>query len=55
MRYNINDIVEFKKKHACGSFKWKIIKLGVSPKLECLECKRVITLLPSEIDKRIKR
>lgn len=54
MRFQINDVLTFKKNHACGSNKWQVIKAGVDVKLECLGCKRVISLLPSEIDKRKK-
>lgn len=54
MRYQIDQTLIFKKKHACGSFEWKVIKLGADIKLECLGCKRVISLLPSEVDKRKK-
>lgn len=54
MRYKELEILEFKKKHACGSFNWQVIKLGATIKLECLGCKRHISLLPIEIDKRKK-
>jgi len=54
MRYNIDDVITFKKNHACGSNMWKIIKLGATIRLECCGCKRQITLLPSEIDRRKK-
>lgn len=55
MRYNIDEVIPFKKKHACGSSLWKIIKVGATIKLECEGCKRQITLLPSEIDRRKKQ
>lgn len=54
MRYQVDDILVFKKKHACGATNWKVIKVGADLKLECLGCKRVISLLPSEVDKRKK-
>lgn len=54
MRYHELEIIEFKKKHACGNNNWQIIRLGASIKLECLGCKRQISLLPSEIDRRKK-
>lgn len=54
MRYQIDEILTFKKNHACGSNEWKIVKIGVELKLECLGCKRNIVLLPIEVDKRRK-
>ena len=32
----IGDIVEVKKQHPCGSKQWKILRLGVDFKLECV-------------------
>lgn len=55
MRYKLNETLIFKKNHACGNNKWEVIKLGAIIKLECIQCKRQISLLPSEIDKRIKK
>ncbi len=44
MNYEIGDIVETRKKHPCGSNKWKITRVGVDFKLECMGCNHVITL-----------
>lgn len=44
MNYEIGDIVETRKKHPCGSNKWKITRVGVDFKLECIGCGHVITL-----------
>lgn len=32
----INDIVEVKKQHPCGSKQWKILRVGVDFKMECM-------------------
>ncbi|HHT55046.1 MAG TPA: DUF951 domain-containing protein [Acholeplasma sp.] len=55
MRYSIGEQITFKKNHACGSNVWEVIKLGAVIKLECQGCKRLISLLPSEIDHRKKQ
>lgn len=52
--YKLDDIVEVKKPHVCGSNKWKVIRTGADIKLECVGCKRVIMLAKYELDKRIK-
>lgn len=36
MDYKIGDIVEFKKVHPCGSKMWKIVRVGVDFKFECM-------------------
>lgn len=54
MRYKENQTLTFKKNHACGNNNWRVIKGGAIIKLECMQCLRQISLLPSEIDKRKK-
>ena len=53
--YNVGDILEFKKNHPCGSKNWKVLKTGVTYKLECIGCKRVILIDRVELPKRIKK
>ena len=53
--YVLDQIVETKKPHVCGSSSWKVIRTGASIKLECQGCKRVIMLDSFELDKRIKK
>lgn len=36
--FQIGDVVEMKKQHPCGSKKWKITRIGVDFKFECLGC-----------------
>lgn len=53
--YEIGQIVKTKKPHVCGSFEWKIIRVGADFKLECTSCKRIILLSKVELDKRVKK
>jgi hypothetical protein len=53
--YEIGDILEFKKNHPCGSKTWKVIKTGVTYKLECLGCKRIILIDRVDLPKRVKK
>ena len=53
--YKLNDILEFKKEHPCGSNKWKVIRIGVDMKLECVGCKRVVMIARVELNKKIKK
>lgn len=55
MRYSVGEVITFKKNHACGNNVWEITALGAVIKLKCQGCKRLISLLPSEIDKRKKQ
>lgn len=53
--YNVNDILEFKKEHPCGAKTWKVLKTGVSYKLECTGCKRQILIDRIDLKKKVKR
>ena len=44
----IEEIVRLRKVHPCGSFDWKIVRLGADIGLECLSCGRRV-LLPRRI------
>jgi hypothetical protein len=41
----LNAVARLRKPHPCGSYDWKIIRLGADIGLECLGCGRR-TLLP---------
>ena len=53
--YDVGDILEFKKNHPCRSKNWKVLKIGVTYKLECTGCKRVILIDRVELPKRVKK
>ena len=50
----VDDIVKFKKPHACGGYTWKVLRIGIDYKLECTTCKRVIMIPRIDALKRIK-
>ncbi|MGC8717442.1 MAG: DUF951 domain-containing protein [bacterium] len=51
----MGDIVQLKKRHPCGSYLWKVIRLGIDVRLECLGCGRMIVLERETALKDIKR
>ncbi len=53
--YRIDDILEFKKNHPCGSNQWKVVRTGVDMKLECMGCKRIILIPRVDLNKKVKR
>ncbi len=50
----IDDIVRLRKKHPCGSYEWKVRRLGADIRLECLGCQRRIMLTRRELARRLK-
>lgn len=53
--YELNQIITTKKKHVCGSDKWKIIRVGADIKIECQGCNRIVLIPSYELDKKIKK
>ena len=51
----LDDIVEMRKPHPCGSNLWKITRLGADIGLECLGCGRRTLLTRRKLARRIKK
>ena len=50
----LNDTVRMRKAHPCGSFEWKVTRLGADIGLECLACGRRVMLTRRELMRRAK-
>lgn len=55
MKYKLGSIVIMKKAHPCGENLWKIIRLGVDIKLECVKCGRTIMMDRIEFERKLKK
>lgn len=53
--YELNDIVEMKKQHACGTNRFKIIRMGADIRIKCENCQRSIMLPRQTFNKKIKK
>jgi hypothetical protein len=51
----LEDVVRLRKPHPCGSYEWKIIRLGADIGLECCTCKRKVILPRRELARRLKK
>lgn len=51
----LDDVLELKKPHPCGSKLWKVTRVGADIRLECVGCGRKIMLTRREVKKRVKR
>lgn len=52
---HLNDIVQLRKKHPCGSDEWRVMRLGLDIGLLCQGCQRRVLLPRSAFLKRCKR
>ena len=50
----LNDIVKLRKPHPCGSYEWKVVRLGADIGLECLGCGHRVMLSRRELAHRVK-
>lgn len=55
MKYELGSIVIMKKAHPCGENLWKLIRLGVDIKLECVKCGRTIMMDRIEFERKLKK
>jgi len=51
----IGDIVSLKKPHPCGSYQWRIERLGADIALICCQCGRFVILSRADFLRRVKR
>ncbi|WP_188207426.1 DUF951 domain-containing protein [Alkalibacillus aidingensis] len=52
--YELNDLVEMKKPHPCGSNQWKIIRLGMDIRIKCQGCQHSVLLPRKKFEKGLK-
>lgn len=55
IKYEIDQKIQTKKNHVCGSNIWIIRRIGADLRLECDKCGREIVILRSELIKRLKK
>ena len=52
--YEIGDFVRLKKKHPCGEFNWRVVRVGADIGITCVGCERRVTMARSELVRRMK-
>lgn len=51
----LDDVVQMRKPHPCGSAQWRVVRVGADIGLRCLGCDHKILLSRYELEKRLKR
>lgn len=51
----LDDRVRLRKPHPCGSYVWRVVRLGADIGLKCEGCGRRVLLPRSEVERRIKQ
>ena len=55
MNINVGDILTLKKKHPCGSERWKVTRIGADLKIVCQGCGHELMLPRVKVEKSIKK
>ena len=55
VEFRMDDVMRLRKPHPCGSFEWRIVRLGADIRMECLGCGRRVLLARRELEKRLKQ
>jgi len=53
MEIRLGDVVRLKKKHPCGSYEWRVVRLGATIGIKCLGCQRRVLLERSVFERRV--
>lgn len=53
--FDLNDIVEMKKPHACGANRWQIIRVGADIKIQCTQCQHIVMMSRRDFTGKMKK
>ncbi len=54
MEILVGDQIKLKKKHPCGSFDWKVLRIGADFRLECTGCGHQVMVPRKLVEKNIR-
>ncbi len=54
-QYQLGDVVQMKKPHACKTNEMKIIRMGMDIRIKCCGCEHSILLPRAEFEKKMKK
>ena len=54
MDIKLGDILQMKKKHPCGSFRFKVLRIGMDFKLKCEGCGHEIMIPCSKAEHNVR-
>ena len=55
IKFKLNDIIELKKPHPCGSKQFRILRVGSEMRILCLGCGRDMVLDRIKLEKAVRR
>lgn len=55
LELRLDDVVQLRKPHPCGSSSWRIVRLGADIGLRCLKCNHRVLMPRRAVERAIKR
>ncbi len=54
MDIRLGDVYRLRKPHPCGSYDWKVVRVGADIGMRCLKCDHKVLIARSEFERRVK-
>jgi hypothetical protein len=54
MALRVDDVLRLRKPHPCGSYDWRVFRLGADIGLRCLGCDHRVLIPRSTLERRIR-
>ncbi len=55
MEIEIGDVYTLRKPHPCGSYDWRVVRVGADIGMRCVKCDRKAMLARPEFERRVKK
>ena len=55
MDFQVGEVIRMKKPHPCGANQWKLLRVGMDFRLQCVGCGREVMLPRLKCEKNIKK
>ena len=55
IKFDVGNILEMKKPHPCGEYKFRVARTGSDVRICCVRCGRDITVPRLKLEKNIKK
>jgi hypothetical protein len=54
LELRLDDVVRLRKPHPCGSYDWRVVRLGADIGLKCVRCQRRVLLPIADVERRAR-
>lgn len=54
MDFKVGEVIKMKKKHPCGANEWKLLRVGMDFRLQCVNCGREVMVPRKLVEKNFR-